>query len=238
MSTRTIFALSFLLWAKENSPIPLNLLRGSQKQSKAIAMAGSRRRTRRMRSSKVRVGVRKVANAQQRRAPLPVELKFAGGAECERRAAAGAPADGPPTPFLLAGGKLAAPAWDVTAPPARNYAAAGLAVNPNKRTGRNAPTGGTGIEVSVRAFSSFLLSRPCPWRWSASPPHYSVSPRRRPASAACPANSVAGSLVAMSFASLSLSLTTRPRRLPPPHPPGYSQSHRGRHAALHRLRRR
>lgn len=112
-------------------------------------MAGSRRRTRRMRTNKTRVGVRKVAAQQKARAPVPVELKFA--------AADAAAAAGPATPPPLAGGKLAAPAWNVAAPPARNYAAAGLAVNPNKRTGRNAPTGGAGIEAKAAAIAAGTL---------------------------------------------------------------------------------
>lgn len=107
-------------------------------------MAGSRRRTRNTRTSKVRVGVRKVAASQSRRAPLPVELKFAAAA------AAAAGAQPSSAPHLMAGGKLTAPAWNVSAPPSRNYAAAGLAVNPNKRTGRNAPTGGLALEVRER----------------------------------------------------------------------------------------
>ena len=113
-------------------------------------MAGSRRRTRNNRTSKARVGVRKVVAAQKRRAPLPVELKFAADA------AVGA-AD-PARASLLAGGKLAAPAWNISAPPSRNYAAAGLAVNPNKRTGRNAPTGGLGLEVREEERATKVLS--------------------------------------------------------------------------------
>jgi hypothetical protein len=116
-------------------------------------MAGSRRRTRNTRTSKARVGVRKVANAQHRRAPLPVELKFAAAAA----GAASADAADPPA-LTLAGGKLAAPAWNVAAPPSRNYAAAGLAVNPNKRTGRNAPTGGLALEVRHRKKGEVVFS--------------------------------------------------------------------------------